>query len=111
MQKFKIDKVQNNKLDEIKKTNCTTVKVFIESKVSKLHVIGYDGDALGVDGVQIGVFKQTNKVSVATFHALSAICITQDFTVEVKLKRLFQHSIYESLDKFKISHTFNSRMS
>ena len=33
----------------------------------QLNVLGHDGDALGVDGAQIGVFKQTNKVSLASF--------------------------------------------
>ena len=32
---------------------------------SQLYVLGHDGDALGVDGAQVGVFKQTNKVSLA----------------------------------------------
>ena len=27
-------------------------------------VLGHDGDALGLDGAQVGVFKQTNKVSL-----------------------------------------------
>ena len=33
----------------------------------QLNVLGHDGDALGVDGAQVGVFKQTNKVSLACF--------------------------------------------
>ena len=33
----------------------------------QLDVLGHDGDALGVDGAQVGVFKQTNKVSFASF--------------------------------------------
>ena len=33
----------------------------------QLNVLGHDGDALGVDGAQVGVFKQTNKVSLASF--------------------------------------------
>ena len=32
----------------------------------QLNVLGHDGDALGVDGAQVGVFKQTNKVSFAS---------------------------------------------
>ena len=30
----------------------------------KLDVLGHDGDSLGVDGTQVGVFKETNKVSL-----------------------------------------------
>ena len=33
----------------------------------QLNVFGHDGDALGVDGAQVGVFKQTNKVGLASF--------------------------------------------
>ena len=32
----------------------------------QLNVLGHDGDALGVDGAQVGVFKQTNKISLAS---------------------------------------------
>ena len=28
----------------------------------ELDVLGHDGDALGVDGAQIGIFKETNQV-------------------------------------------------
>ena len=30
----------------------------------KLDILGHDGDSLGVDGTQVGVFKETNKVSL-----------------------------------------------
>ena len=30
----------------------------------KLDVLGHDGDTLGVDGAQVGVLKETNKVSL-----------------------------------------------
>ena len=30
---------------------------------SKLHVLGHDGDALCVNGAQVGILKQSNKVS------------------------------------------------
>ena len=33
----------------------------------KLDVLGHDGDTLGVDGAQIGVLKETNKVSLRSF--------------------------------------------
>ena len=28
----------------------------------QLNILGHDGDALGVDGAQVGVFKETHKV-------------------------------------------------
>ena len=33
----------------------------------QLNVLGHDGDALGMDGAQVGVFKETNEVSLASF--------------------------------------------
>ena len=33
----------------------------------QLNVLGHDGDALGVDGAQVGVFKETDEVSLASF--------------------------------------------
>ena len=33
----------------------------------QLNVLWHDGDALGVDGAQVGVFKETNQVSFASF--------------------------------------------
>ena len=33
----------------------------------QLDILGHDGDALGVDGAQAGVLKQTNKVRLACF--------------------------------------------
>mgnify|MGYP003321983381 CR=1 FL=1 len=32
----------------------------------QLDVLGHDGDSLGVDGTQVGVLKQTNKVSLTS---------------------------------------------
>ena len=33
----------------------------------KLDVFGHDGDTFGVNGTQVGVLKQTNKVGLAGF--------------------------------------------
>ena len=33
----------------------------------QLNVLGHDGDALGMDGTQVGVFKESNQVSFASF--------------------------------------------
>ena len=40
---------------------------FSADSAGQLNVLGHDGDTLGVDGAQIGVFKQTDKVSLASF--------------------------------------------
>ena len=36
---------------------------FSSNSAGQLDILGHDGDALGVDGAEIGVFKQTNEVS------------------------------------------------
>ena len=33
----------------------------------KLDVLGHDGDTLGMDGTQVGILKQTDKVSLTGF--------------------------------------------
>ena len=33
---------------------------------SKLDVLGHDGDPLGVDGSQVGVFEQADQVSLSS---------------------------------------------
>jgi len=33
----------------------------------ELHVLGHDGDSLGVDGAQVGVLEETNHVSLGGF--------------------------------------------
>ena len=34
---------------------------------SELHVLGHDGDALGVDGAEVGVLEKTNHVGLGGF--------------------------------------------
>ena len=58
----------------------------------QLDVLGHDGDALGVDGAQVGVLKQTHQVGLAGLLqgergetevrslALTARCTTMDLT-------------------------------
>ena len=33
----------------------------------QLDVLGHDGDTLGMDGAQVGVFKETDEVSLGSF--------------------------------------------
>ena len=40
---------------------------FSADSACQLNVLGHNRDTLGVDGAQVGVFKQTNKVSLASF--------------------------------------------
>ncbi|CAH3179214.1 unnamed protein product, partial [Porites lobata] len=40
--------------------------VYLVAPKGALNVLGHDRDTLGVDGAQVGVFKQTNKVSLAS---------------------------------------------
>jgi hypothetical protein len=36
--------------------------------VYKLDVLGHDGDMLGMDGTQVGVYKETSQVSLLESH-------------------------------------------
>ena len=40
---------------------------FTTDPAGQLDVLGHDGDTLGVNGTQVGVFKQTHEVSFAGF--------------------------------------------
>ena len=44
-----------------------TLRSLSADSAGQLNVLGHDGDALGVDGTQVGVFKQTHKVGLASF--------------------------------------------
>ena len=60
----------------------------------QLNVLGHDGDALSVDGAQVGVFKQTNKVSLASFlksHHSGAL----ETQVGLKILSDFSHKTLE----------------
>ena len=45
---------------------CEDLGTLSTDSAGKLDVLGHDGDTLGVDGAQVGVLKQTNKVSLAS---------------------------------------------
>ena len=54
----------------LKKTGCCDGQINFLSSLSsdspgQLDVLGHDGDSLGVDGAQVGVLEQTNKVGLA----------------------------------------------
>ena len=40
---------------------------FSSDSSSELDVLGHDGDSLGVDGAQVGVFEKTNEVGLGSF--------------------------------------------
>ena len=40
---------------------------FTTDTAGQLDVLGHDGDTLGVDGAQVGIFKKTNQVSLSRF--------------------------------------------
>ena len=40
---------------------------FTTDTSGQLDVLGHDGDTLGVDGAQVGIFKKTNQVSLRGF--------------------------------------------
>lgn len=43
------------------------LSTFATDATSELDVLGHDGDALGVDGAQVGVFEEANQVCLAGF--------------------------------------------
>ena len=47
------------------KGNC--LGTFTSDTTGKLDVLGHDGDTLGVDSAQVGVFKESDQVSFAGF--------------------------------------------
>lgn len=44
---------------------CCCLSAFTADPTRQLDVLGHDGDTLGVDGAQVGVFEQTDQVSFA----------------------------------------------
>ena len=45
---------------------CGRLSSFSSDTTSQLDVLGHDGDSLGVDGTEVGVFEQTNEVSLGS---------------------------------------------
>ena len=43
------------------------LSTFTTDTAGKLDVLGHDGDTLGVDGAQVGIFEKTNQVSLSRF--------------------------------------------
>ena len=41
------------------------LSAFATDTAGELDVLGHDGDTLGVDGAQVGVFEETDQVSFA----------------------------------------------
>jgi hypothetical protein len=43
------------------------LSAFTSNTTSQLDVLGHDGDSLGVDGAQVGIFEESHQVSFAGF--------------------------------------------
>lgn len=43
------------------------LSTFSTDAASELDILGHDGDTLGMDGAQVGIFEKTNKVSLTGF--------------------------------------------
>ncbi|KAK4011896.1 hypothetical protein OUZ56_021005 [Daphnia magna] len=54
-----------NSLVALKRTGSLSLSSFTTNTAGKLDVLGHDGNSFGMDGAQIGVFKQTNQVGLA----------------------------------------------
>jgi len=46
---------------------CQNLSTFSTDTSCQLDVLGHDGDTLGVDGAQVGILKETDKVSFRCF--------------------------------------------
>ena len=44
----------------------TKLRTFSTDPSSKLYVLGHDGDTLGVNGAQVGIFEESNEISLAS---------------------------------------------
>jgi hypothetical protein len=42
------------------------LRAFTTDATSELNVLGHDGDTLGMNGAEVGVFEQSNQVSFAS---------------------------------------------
>ena len=49
------------------KGQASSLSTLTADTTSELDVLGHDGDTLGVDGAQVGVLKQADEVSLASF--------------------------------------------
>ena len=63
-----IDKSLNSKyLWPLKRPFCVRrnnfLSTFTTDTAGKLDILGHDGDTLGVDGAQVGIFEETDQVS------------------------------------------------
>ena len=74
----------------------------------QLNVLGHNGHALGVDGAQVGVFKQTDKISLAcllkshhgrTLEAQVGLEVLSDFSH----KTLEWKFAYQQLGRFLVT--------
>ena len=45
--------------------SCTFLCALTADAACELHVLGHDGDPLGVDSAQVGVLEQTNEVALS----------------------------------------------
>ena len=49
------------------KGQASSLSTLTADTTSELDVLWHDGDTLGVDGAQVGVLKQADEVSLASF--------------------------------------------
>ena len=57
--------LKKDRLDKNPSNNC--LSTFSTDTAGKLDVLWHNGDTLGVDGAQVGIFEKTNQVSLRCF--------------------------------------------
>jgi hypothetical protein len=65
---------REEKLQKSDLCECLNLGAFASDSPGELDVLWHNGDTLGVDGAQVGVFKQTDQVSFAGFLKSSNGC-------------------------------------
>ena len=59
--------LEKGRLAGLVSSRCCFLGTFSSDPPCQLDVLGHDGDTLGVDGAQVGIFEKTNQVSLSRF--------------------------------------------
>ena len=70
--------------DQFDIVDSVRLSAFSTDATSQLDILRHDGDALGVDGAQVGVLEQTNQVGLAGFlQSANGCALEPEVSLEV----------------------------
>ena len=79
------------------------LRTFAADTTRKLGILGHDGDTLGVNGTQVGIFKETDKVGLGSFlESQDGRALETEITLEI-LGNLTHEALEGELADQKIS--------